>query len=155
MTFPVRFVEADFFDQRYLSTHSAPSATRPDLRTIRTLTPLKGHATILTLQMVFHLFDQRGQYELAHRLAQMLSPAPGSLIVGRQMGDLTPRTLMLGPNPHFLHTPQSWEKMWAAIFPPGTVEFRTALVELPAHIKSGSVGMLGISHFLTWSIRRL
>jgi len=153
--FPVKFIQADFFDQRSLSTQTPGSANCPDLRTVHNLTALKGHVTILTLQMVFHLFDQKTQYELARRMAILLSVEPGSMIVGRQMGDTTARNLMLGGNPHFLHNVQTWERMWMGVFPPGTVELRTALVELPAHIKAASAGMLGITHFLTWSIRRL
>ncbi|KIJ57167.1 hypothetical protein M422DRAFT_198577 [Sphaerobolus stellatus SS14] len=154
-TFPVKFVQADVFDDRALSLQTPVFPARPDLRAVHTLTQLKGHGTIVTLQMVFHLFDQRTQYELAHRMATLLSPMPGSIMVGRQMGDTTPRNLMLGQKPHFLHNVQSWERMWATIFPPGTVELQTALVELPTHIKGGSTGMLGITHFLTWSIKRL
>lgn len=154
-TFPIKFIQGDIFDQSTLSDYQSPSSSRPDIPSLQTLTPLKAHATTITLQMVFHLFDLKRQHVLAKRLASLLSPAPGSLIVGRQMGDTTARTLMLGKSPHFIHNPSSWERMWSDVFPKGSVEFKTTLIDLPPHLRSGASGMLGISQFLTWSIRRL
>ncbi|GJJ06970.1 hypothetical protein Clacol_001168 [Clathrus columnatus] len=154
-TFPVKFIRGDIFDQSVLSDYTSPSLSQPNIHSLDTLTPLKEHATTITLQMVFHLFDLKRQYLLAKRVASLLSSAPNSLIVGRQMGDATPRTMMLGKSPHFIHNPESWERMWSDVFPKGSVEYRTALVDLPPHLRSGSSGMLGISQFLVWSIRRL
>jgi hypothetical protein len=154
-TFPVKFIQADIFDHNALSPHIPPPHSPPDIRYIQTLTPLKGHVTTIALQMVFHLWDLKQQLKLARRVAALLSPIPGSLIVGRQMGDKNGRTLMISKKPHYLHNPESWERMWAAIFPPGSVEYRTTLTDLPPNLQAAASGMLGITQFLTWSIRRL
>jgi len=154
-TFPVKFVEADIFDETTLSSKPTLPSFRPDLRMLRTLTPLKGHVSTIVLQMVFHLFDEKRQLELARRVAQLLSPAPGSLIVGRQMGDVRPRDIPLEGNPHFVHNERSWEKMWSRVFPKGTVEYRTELRDLPQDLIAATLDMVDVSQFLNWSIRRL
>ncbi|KAF8520803.1 hypothetical protein BU17DRAFT_46301 [Hysterangium stoloniferum] len=154
-TFPVKFIQADIFDHNALSPHVPPPPIRPDIRYIQTLTPLKGYATTITLQMVFHLWDLKLQIQLARRIAALLSPIRGSVVVGRQMGDKHARTLMISKKPHYLHNPESWERMWAVVFPPGSVEYRTSLIDLPPRLQAASAGMLGVTQFLTWSIRRL
>jgi hypothetical protein len=128
---------------------------RPHLGSLRNLTPLKGHVTTIALQMVFHLFNLDGQSLLARRIAQLLSSSPGSMIVGRQMGSINARELLLQGNPHYIHNPDSWERMWSKVFPGGGVEYRTALVDLPADLMASSKEMLGVTQFLTWSVKVL
>lgn len=151
----MKFVQGDIFDERALSTQVLPSPYRPDLRHLRSLTPLKGHVTTIALQMVFHLFDLNRQTLLARRVIQLLSRSPGSMIVGRQMGSINPRELLLQGSPHYLHNPDTWERMWAKVCPRGSVEFRTALVDLPPDLLIATKDMLNVTQFLTWSIRVL
>ena len=153
--FPVSFVEADIFDEAALSSTAAPSPLPPALKKLRTLTPLKGHASVILLQMVFHLWDERRQLRLARRLAQLLSPEPGSLIFGRQMGDAQPREILLQGQPHYVHNPETWVSMWSKVFPEGTVEYHTELRDLPADLIAATMDMVGVRQFLTWSIKRL
>ncbi|KAF8520668.1 hypothetical protein JB92DRAFT_2894244 [Gautieria morchelliformis] len=154
-SFPVKFVQGDIFDERALSTHTQPSPYRPDLRMLRNLTPLTGHVTAISLQMVFHLFDLNRQTILARRLAHILSPSPGSLIVGRQMGSATPREILLHGNPHYVHNAESWERMWSKVYPRGSVEYRSVLQDLPPDIVTAAKDMVTVTQFLNWSIRVL
>jgi len=151
---PVKFVKGDIFDETTLSSTSTTYA-RPEIQSLRTLTPLKGHVSVIFLQMVFHLWGEKAQLVLARRLAQLLSPKPGSLIIGRQMGDSVPRSIPLQGQDHFVHNPDSWEKMWSAVFPRGTVEYRTELRRLPNDLPAATRDMVTVTQFLTWSIRRL
>ncbi|KAF8592302.1 hypothetical protein K439DRAFT_1324781 [Ramaria rubella] len=154
-SFPVKFVQADIFDERSLSTQTPLLHFRPDLRTLRALTPLKGYVTAVAIQMVFHLFDLTRQTLLAHRIAQLLSHSRGSMIVGRQMGDVYARDIMLQGSPHFVHNAATWEHMWSKVFPPGTVEYRSELVDVPREIMAATRDMVFVTQFLTWSIRVL
>ena len=148
-------MHGDIFDERALSTQTIPSPYRPDIRMLRSLTPLKGHITTITLTMVFHLFDLNRQTILAHRIAQILSPTPGSIIIGRQMGSMNPREIILQGNPHYVHNPDSWERMWSKVYPRGSVEFRSALVDLPSDIMAATKDMVFVTQFLNWGIRLL
>ena len=105
--------------------------------------------------MVFHLFGRGGQALLAHRIGQLLSPVPGSLVLGRQMGDSKPRDVIIDGSPHFVHNPESWEQMWSSVFPKGTVEYRAELRDLPSNLAAAAKEMVQVSQFLTWSITRL
>ncbi|PLW34201.1 hypothetical protein PCANC_21576 [Puccinia coronata f. sp. avenae] len=57
-----------------------------DLRSLKSLNPLKGRVNFLILNQVFHLFDESQQYTLAERCALLLSDEAGSTIFGMQMG---------------------------------------------------------------------
>lgn len=151
----MKFVQGDIFDEKTLSTQSQLYPYRPDLRSLRNLTPLRGYVTTAVLQMVFHLFDLDRQTILARRVAHLISSSPGSMIVGRQMGSSNARVLYLQGNPHYIHNPDSWERMWSKVYPRGKVEYRTALVDLPPDLMASTKSMLGVTQFLTWSIRIL
>ncbi|KAA1125357.1 hypothetical protein PGTUg99_012392 [Puccinia graminis f. sp. tritici] len=71
---------------------SAPVEVSPgriDLRSLKSLNPLKGRSKFLILNQVFHLFDEAHQNTLAERCAMLLSDEPGSAIFGMQMGGYT------------------------------------------------------------------
>jgi hypothetical protein len=127
----------------------------PDVRMLRTLSPLKGHVTTVTLTMVFHLFDLDCQTLLAHRIAQILSPTPGSMIIGRQMGSINPREISLQGNPHYVHNTDSWERMWSEVYPRGAVEHLAVLVDLSPDIIAAAKDMVTVTQFLNWAIKLL
>jgi hypothetical protein len=57
-----------------------------DLHSLESLNPLKGTARFITLNQVFHFFDEEGQRQLAERCALLLSGEVGSTIFGMQAG---------------------------------------------------------------------
>ncbi|KIM68605.1 hypothetical protein SCLCIDRAFT_1180250, partial [Scleroderma citrinum Foug A] len=84
------FVQGDAFDPDILSVlPSARGPTReplPDLSVLMSLNPLHAHCSVINTPAFFHLFDEEKQLHLARALAGLLSPQPGSIICGMQMG---------------------------------------------------------------------
>ena len=82
------------------------------------------------------LFGEEKQLHLARALAGLLSPEPGSLILGAHGGrpEKGLRVEMLRPNSHgvtmFCHSPESWVEMWETVFEKGTVKVEATLKEV-------------------------
>ncbi|KAF8501257.1 hypothetical protein JB92DRAFT_872960 [Gautieria morchelliformis] len=132
-TFPVTFVEGDIFDSATFdmkSTLSTPEV--PSLLSLgNSLTGLRNHLSAIHISMVFHLFLEDKQFELAQRLGALLSPQPGSIIFGRHVG--LPVSGIHTKNASgltmFCHSPESWRTLWeTVIFEEGTVEVDAKLV---------------------------
>lgn len=138
--FPGHFIPGDALDSNFLKTvppfYSAPETPRPDLRSLKTLTPLLGHVSAINASSFFHLFDEPQQLEVGHALAGLLSPEPGSLIFGEHAGrpvkgyrtDGLPRD---DGSYEFCHSPETWKEMWdGGVFEKGTVKADALLVEV-------------------------
>lgn len=128
-TFPAAFIAADAFDPDLIAPLShlhteEPKTPIPPLRTLKSLTPLQGHVSAIHTSSFFHLFNEAKQLELAKRLATLLSPIPGSIIFGSQIGrpDLTGGNTLLHNRAIFLHSPDSWRELWnGQVFDKGSV----------------------------------
>ena len=162
-TFPVPFVPGDLFDPSFLDPAPpayAPSAmSTPKLSAVRTLTELRGHVSAMTVCAVFHVFRTADmQLQLARALGSLLSPEPGSMIVGRhnglpQKGFWRDRAFL----DMFCHSPESWEEMWdGVVFEKGTVKVEALLVEKHSRmmLPDGAVGQKPI-FILEWSVTRV
>ena len=98
------------------------------------------------------------QLQLARALGSLLSPAPGSMIVGRhnglpQKGFWRDRAFL----DMFCHSPESWEEMWdGVVFEKGTVKVEALLVEKQSRmmLPDGAVGHKPI-FILEWSVTRV
>ena len=110
--------------------------------------------------MFFHLFDEAKQVELARRLASLLSPAPGSLILGRQFAAPVKgsRTGVIhAPDQPvvrlFCHSPASWAALWdGVVFSKGTVRVEAELRELSLYVGSPPEQRFW---WMFWSVTRL
>ncbi|EMD35851.1 hypothetical protein CERSUDRAFT_52912 [Gelatoporia subvermispora B] len=140
-TFTVPFIPGDVFDLNFLKPvapfYTAPDTLRPDLHALTSLTPLLGHVSAIHAGMLFHLFDEEKQTHLAHAVAGLLSPEPGSLIFGSHVGKPQKGTQMLmWPESSmlmFCHSPETWEAMWdGQVFNKGTVKVEAVLKPLDA-----------------------
>ena len=62
----------------------------------------------------FHLFPWPKQVQAAIQLAHVLKPQAGSMVVGRQMGSLTPNEFpaMEEGMTGFRHDPVTWQQLW-------------------------------------------
>ncbi len=140
-TFPVPFVPGDAFNPAFLETtgpfYSPPSDPRPDLSTLTSLNPLRGHVSAIHASSFFHLFNEEKQLELAKALAGLLSPEPGSMLLGAHGGGPEKgwRVETFGPDSHeikmFCHSPESWKEMWEEqVFDKGTVKAEADLIEV-------------------------
>jgi hypothetical protein len=130
-TFPVVFLAGDALDADFLKpvqpvlfTPLADSV--PPLTSLTSLTPLCGNVSAVHISSVFHLFFEPQQLELARALAGLLSPLPGSVIIGSHVGrpskGFVEEEMCSGGHHMFCHSPKSWRKMWEEVFPIGSVQ---------------------------------
>jgi hypothetical protein len=115
--FPVPFIAGDVFDPTILepiSPHNnAPATPLPTLSSLASLNPLSGHVSIIHASLFFHLFSEERQLHLARALAGLLSPEPGSVILGLQMGCLVKDIKQtIDGITLYGHSPESWEQLW-------------------------------------------
>ncbi|KAH7386098.1 hypothetical protein BKA66DRAFT_415218 [Pyrenochaeta sp. MPI-SDFR-AT-0127] len=98
-TLKTNFIEADIFD--------ANSG----------LHQLNGKVDIVWASSFFHLFDWDGQVKAAKRTIQLLKPAPGSFICGRQGGKADPGTFVHVKKEltSYWHNEESWTKLWKQV----------------------------------------
>ncbi|EIW83445.1 hypothetical protein CONPUDRAFT_52099 [Coniophora puteana RWD-64-598 SS2] len=154
-TYPIHHFAADAFDPAMLEVvspaYETPSTPRPDLNTLTSLNSLHGHVSAIYAGMFFHVFDEAQQQHLAHALAGLLSPIPGSMIFGRHKGSsvkaIKSVTSIGSSGLMFYHSPDSWIEMWENVFEKGMVDVQVELKTLP------TVG--GDLDLLDWSAIRL
>ena len=139
---------------------STPRTPRPNLSTLTSLNPLRGHVGAIHISAVFHLFSEEEQARLARSLAGLLSPQPGSMIFGMQSGRKEKgfRVEAGVPNSHgkqmFCHGPESWRELWEGVFPPGTVRVDADVWELKRDDLK-PVGEDAKFWVLSWCVTRL
>ncbi|KAJ6550312.1 hypothetical protein B0H19DRAFT_1298862 [Mycena capillaripes] len=156
-TFPVVFLAGDAVNPAFLEPSTPAqrgdiSDAPPPLATLTSLTPLRGHVSVIHASALFHLFPEAEQLRLARALAGLLLPLPGSLIIGYHVGQrwkgLGPRMRVSSEGKRmFCHSPESWREMWEGLFPDGNVKVDA---ELERRVIDGPDG--GV---LTWSVTRI
>ena len=121
-SYPATFVGGDIFDENIfkagpvLDAGVVAESPRPELASLKSLTPLNGHVTVIHTSSFFHLFSEEQQLELAQKMAGLLSPVPGSTIFGMHAG-LAEKGFSKEGNrrtggPLFCHSPDSWKELW-------------------------------------------
>ncbi|KAJ6545835.1 hypothetical protein DFH09DRAFT_1172047 [Mycena vulgaris] len=154
-TCPIAFLAGDAFDPDFLEPAAPVSAPlevpAPQLAALTRLTPLHGHVAALYVSLVFHLFPEQQQLQLARVLAGLLSPLPGSVIFGMHVGLPTKgvRKSLRSGAPMFCHSPESWVAMWAEVFPEGAVRVDAQLQAWLEADKSYDGG------YLVWCVTRV
>ncbi|KAA1130153.1 hypothetical protein PGTUg99_008731 [Puccinia graminis f. sp. tritici] len=126
-----------------------------DLHSLKDLNPLKGAARFITLNQLFHFFDEAGQRKLAERCALLLSDEAGSTIFGMHIGGvkkgLESHKSVYFPNfclnstsltdennlsaiasneRMYVHSPETWKELWESVFAPRKVKLVSELVEV-------------------------
>ncbi|KAL2043681.1 hypothetical protein ABVK25_012537 [Lepraria finkii] len=81
-----------------------------------------GQTDMIVINMFLHLFDYSNQLKVATRILRLLSPKPGSIILGSQAGVVEPIEQPLKPpfdktedgrkRTIFRHSPESFIQMW-------------------------------------------
>lgn len=82
------------------------------------ITQLDGEIDIVYASSFFHLFGWERQVEVGKRVVQLLRPQKGSLVVGRQLGNLTAKDHpfeIARSGSSFMHNVESFQKMWKEI----------------------------------------
>jgi len=101
-----------FFDQDRLKTKFLAAdlfESEPELES------LNGTISIVYAGSIFHLFDLPLQRQLVKRTIDFLAPQPGSLVLGRQVGDINAgpfQHMTNGGGTMFRHNEQSWKRLW-------------------------------------------
>lgn len=161
-TYPVPFISGDIFDPAFLEAtppvYAPPSTPKPPrLSDVKTLTELRGLVSAISVCAVFHVFSKaQEQLQLARAIASLLSPEPGSIIVGLQSG-LREAGMRKGDTfDMFCHSPESWTELWdGQVFKKGTVKVDAHLVErLRREVRDGVVANYNVTR-LEWAITRL
>ncbi len=164
-TFPAKFVPGDILNSDHLDvapvlyaaidTSDTPT---PLLSTLTSLNPLRGHVSAIHAGAFFHLFTEEQQTHIARALAGLLSPEPGSMIVGTQSGahEKGIRAIQRAPNmsslSQFCHCPESWTELWdGQVFKKGTVKVDTELIKFESEMATTQLDY----HYLSWSVTRL
>jgi hypothetical protein len=142
------------------STGDPPSGPAPDLRSLTSLNPLHGRLFAIHATAFFHLFDEEKQLHLARALAGLLSPEPGSMILGAHIG--APEKKGFVPSfrrrDHRLwcHSPESWTELWdGLVFEKGVVKVQTKLVHMERRILQPDAQQSAMITILVWSVTRL
>jgi hypothetical protein len=164
-TYPIAFVPGDVFDPKHLQvvppfmTANAPTGPAPDLRSLTSLNPLHGRVSAIHASLCFHLFCEEKQVHLARALAGLLSPEPGSMIFGTQIG-IAEKGFMSYTSGEswllFCHSPESWVQMWdGLVFDEGVVNVRTKLLYVERKDFEHEEGFSQSLPLLLWSVTRL
>ena len=119
------------FDSSMIVPHAPfdtpPLTAPPELGSLTSLTPLQGRVSAIFVGAFFHLFDEAKQLQIAHQVASLLSPLPGSIIFGSHVTMLVDGTRknFEGDDAH-CYSPESWKELWDGIvFETGTVKVET------------------------------
>ncbi|KAJ6459590.1 hypothetical protein C8R45DRAFT_553148 [Mycena sanguinolenta] len=160
--FPVAFLPGDAVDPNFLqplpplSSPSQITESRPALSSLTTLTPLRGHLSAIHISSVFHLLSEAHQTQLAHSLAGLLSPLPGSLIFGCHLDQDIAGPVLVDQNQpdertlHFCHSPESWVALWEGVFGQGSIKVEVELTKKD-EMKDDDLDY----SWLVWSVTKL
>jgi len=159
-TFPVPFVWGDVFDTSILESiapfNNSPKTPVPALSSLTSLNPLRGYVSVIHASSIFHLFSEERQLQLARSLAGLLSPEPGSVMFGSQVGGLV-KDFKLSSNGGrmFCHSPESWKELWVGqVFEQGKVEVEVLLKPMDRTDFAMLVETSDV-FILVWSVTRL
>jgi len=140
-TFPARFVPGDVIDPKFLQEHepfnnppSKPAPSLDQVRSDKSLNELRGHVTAVFTGAFFHLFNEEKQAEIARKLAGLLSPEPGSMLIGvqggrKEKGFYAPTSGGQKGYKMFCHSEKTWTELWEDIFGKGNIVVATELVD--------------------------
>ncbi|KAI0699604.1 hypothetical protein C8T65DRAFT_580986 [Cerioporus squamosus] len=161
-TYPVPYLSGDALDPAFLGVvhpfYTKPYSSPPKLSELTSLNALHGHVSVVSVCSVFHVFDEAGQLQLARAIAGLLSPEPGSMVIGIHSGRPEKGTFVTRAGGRdvstFYHSPQSWTQLWdGELFVEGTVRVETRLVETGGWDFQDSDA--DRYWFLVWSVTRL
>jgi hypothetical protein len=158
-TFPVPLIVGDVFDPSILDPvppfNNAPQTPIPSLSSLKSLNPLAGHVSVIHATLFFHLFGGEKELQLARGMAGLLSPEPGSVILGTQVGSTTKKVSQSSDGANFyLHSPESWKELWTQVFGQGMVEIETVLKPLTLDVYKNAANHPD-SFVLFWSVTRI
>lgn len=125
-----------------------------DLRSLTSLNPLRGRVFAIHASSFFHLFGQEKQLYVAHALAGLLSPEPGSVIFGLHVGNSEKGFITHREHQMFCHSPESWTQLWdGLVFGKGVVNVQAKLVQVERKDDPDATETRTVT-ILVWSVTR-
>jgi len=120
------FLDKDKFHAHFI----AADILDPESDLIKRLT---GKVDMVYTGSFLHLFDWEEQVEVAKQIAKLLRPKPGSLIMGRQIGNKKPGSYprRSGGGFRFRHDESTLVKMWEEVTQTTNVKFKVESSMLP------------------------
>ncbi|EGN92922.1 hypothetical protein SERLA73DRAFT_190280 [Serpula lacrymans var. lacrymans S7.3] len=154
----IRFIQEDIteLDPKALESMPSPDNT---LAAPNTLSDLHQRCSVIHISYVFHFFSKEQQYNLACTLASLLSPKPGSIIFGAQVGlaEAGERTSAMGYKT-FGQCPLSWKELWVGeggVFSADAAECEAKLFEPEPKDAITPNPIDKKPYLLKWSVKRL
>lgn len=130
----IPYLTGDIFSPYFLEAvypfYTPPSSPAPVLSSLTSLNPLHGQVSVVSACFVFDTLDEARQLQLARAIAGLLSPEPGSMIIGAHFvrSDKNSKVMSDGGDAH--HSLESWTELWdGGLFQKGTVEVKVVLIE--------------------------
>lgn len=164
-TYPVKFLAGSALDDaQFCPTAPIPPHPLPSVASVKTLTELRGHFSVIYAGSLFDVLGEGEQVELGKRLAALLDPRPGSIIFGSHTGAPSggQRNEMFPKIP--CHSPESWIQIWEEqFFQKGEVKVTANAVEMDMAADifgvtgrkvAGEVEGAAKYHMLVWSVER-
>ncbi|GJJ13704.1 hypothetical protein Clacol_007960 [Clathrus columnatus] len=155
---PLAFFGGDIFDTKFIYPQTT---TIPNLSALENIGQLKGQVSVIHASALFHLFVYDKQRELVGIMGQLLSPQPGSIILGYQAGaPNNEKAAALQANIRLtkIHSPETWKDLWAGEdgpFKPDEVEVHAEARAFTTDEKLGATGSAeGDYYWLMWSVLR-
>jgi hypothetical protein len=79
---------------------------------------IEGDIDIIHAASFLHLFDEEGQYKACKRIVEILKSKPGSLFIGRQIGNKESGVYVGSIDPskkRYRQNPESFQEMWKKV----------------------------------------
>lgn len=116
-------IEPAFFDLGYElfrdreKMHATFLAADLTKTSVPSISSLRSKIDIVSAQSLFHLFNLNDQKTIAQHLVSLLKPIPGSMILGRQAGDLEAgeKRGLSQDSLVFLHNLETFERFWQEV----------------------------------------
>ena len=83
-TSSIKFLAANIFDAP--ASPGEEDIVSVPMSQVKELSQLRGSLTHIYAGAIFHIFDEKTQFDFAYRLAILLKRVPGSIIFGRHQG---------------------------------------------------------------------
>ncbi|KAF7980978.1 hypothetical protein HWV62_35782 [Athelia sp. TMB] len=152
---PIRFFTSDVFEIPAPTSSASCAVSEVPLAQVTKLADLQGQVTHMYMALLFHLFDEAAQYEIALKVGTLLRRTSGCIVFGRHQGSEVAQPISDSFfKERFLHSPESWRDMWIRVFTElEDEEFAMTRVAVDARVRTSGFAFGKVSgRVLDWSV---
>lgn len=174
---PIRFFTSDVFEIPAPTSPASCAVSEVPLAQVTKLADLQGQVTHMYMALLFHLFDEAAQYEIALKVGTLLRRTSGCIVFGRHQGSEVAQPIsdsffkyvipfirlivrlaklysFCFSRERFLHSPESWRDMWIRVFTElEDEEFAMTRVAVDARVRTSGFAFGKVSgRVLDWSV---